>query len=215
MEIGRKLAIMATVVTVALAAIGIMALIVVVKLKLSSCDLVALEPRLNLKELANLESADAKVMANFQGYLRYSQTRASAHNIFLPLKLEAVGYWRTQNGVQVVLSADCGRVSFDYMLANGSQGKNSVVSMTITIGRGYEQAAKVCHIYHPNIMARPSKHYSCRRQVSYSCISPEGQLVAILVITALGFEVRDQPEKLRAGEFSTPAEYCNQPKEES
>ena len=153
MEIGRKLAIMATVVTVALAAIGIMALIVVVKLKLSSCDLVALEPRLNLKELANLESADAKVMANFQGYLRYSQTRASAHNIFLPLKLEAVGYWRTQNGVQVVLSADCGRVSFDYMLANGSQGKNSVVSMTITIGRGYEQAAKVCHIYHPNIMA--------------------------------------------------------------
>jgi len=208
MDTKRRLLIAIVAVTVILATIGITAMIVSIKLRsMQSCRLIGRAPEPDFANLSNIVSEDSRVIANFQGYLSLPQDHLKPSDV-LPLRLEAVRYWRTRTGVEIVLVADCAEVNLKYDLTSSRYSKSEIREITVGVKNHATGHIDYCQIEYPGIVVEYMKHYACVRPRRYTCLSQTGRFVAFLVTTALEFEVYGDIKTLLDGDFSTPPDYC-------
>lgn len=206
--------------------------LIVISYNTPSCELQDTLPMFNMTELENIPSSDQKSMAKFAGYLEYElsdNSSSSKHTkIYMPLAMES-NYWFDKKPAdpqlqQLTLETNCSRLMLDLKTPSTAGSSNSMVftvpqiQVDLVVANG---RYRTCLIDEPNISVKNSgKHYACYNERKYTCnkvgsknssadpATSSSRKVATLVVQVLEFEFNGNPDSIKGGNYSSPAEYC-------
>lgn len=99
--------------------VAIVALILLKTSAAASCELSDVEPILQ-ESYTNVSSADGKLLAHFDGYLKYHLNDSAIKNVFLPLELISVEgiSGRASNEQTMVMNFNCAQLNMTFVTEN-------------------------------------------------------------------------------------------------
>lgn len=179
------------------------------------CELQAVQPKPDLTKLKTISSADNNALLRFAGYVKYElDPKSEDKKVYLALndaKSVVLKKADKDNKNSLGIDADCATMALS--VDDGAQSKEiGSVTMDLVKPNGDN---KSCTMFIGAVYAK-DKHYSCNKEKSYPCTiktkdSDNKEIVttvATLSISSLEFEINGDPEKVKKGEFTTPAEEC-------
>lgn len=200
----------------AVLAISVVALLIIFIIRQEStpiCELDSKQPHYdNQTKLENFISQDATSIANFQGFLEYqfdSKSEDDEHK-YLDLKLQSI---LTDGQDMLVLNADCCKLSIAFGPPIDSDQTRPVKSIKLDLKRPNGESDS-CVIVNLCMSTSQTHHYRCREVQKLLCYDPDApgeydELVPVLVINRIEFELFGDPKLIRNKNFSTePRECC-------
>lgn len=171
------------------------------------------EPRYNVSDMAHMATSDLRVLAGFQGHLRYFEP-ASFGATYLPLHLEGVEHeietaYKSARSV-VVLHY---RRPLSMRLAFGARTSRARLLrlQEVSVRTGHQSMS--CLTADMGIHLSLKRHYICEKPMKFLCSRQypheDGpRPVAELSINAIHLELDGQPQDHELGQITHPAHVC-------
>lgn len=175
------------------------------------CELQAEQPKIDLSKIKTIIAGDNNALLRFAGYVKYEKSNdVKDDKVYLALDdTQTVAFKKGDKDTKDTVSAEtvCSSLSLD--IETNTAGNTQIGTVKLEVkadGLKKPDDESQCTFSFGSTYAK-GKHYSCKKEKSYAC-KVNDKTVATLVVSDLEFEVNGNPEKVKKGEFSTPADEC-------
>lgn len=173
------------------------------------CGLVKVKPNLKHERVKIIPSVDLKALASLKGFIAYPPDLSDNRTDFGYISLEHLSTSIDESGSRLIIDAKCASLILKVFQRN--EGQIEVVSLFLTLQHptmGFSD----CIIANPKMLYREGSHYRCNRSSSFNCyatrLRPPPDVLTILQLEHLEFEIGGDPSSVQNRKFSTPVQDC-------